>query len=426
MNRRTVLAQLAVFGVISIAIVAYTVFDLLGVRLTDRPFSVTMELPTGGGIFRGAEVAYRGVAVGRVSAVKLGSDQVTLTLRIDDGTKIPSNSTAHIYDLSAVGEQYVDLVPPAVPTVSTSPAGYLHAGSVIPASQTTTPLRISTVLYDIESFVAGLNPRDLQVLGTEGATAFAGTGPQLKSILADTTTILGQLAQTRDATARLLANSAMLLHGAAAHSGDFDTFARSLDQLTATLATSTPTIETFLREGAPTTVLVNQLIRDNGSAISVLFGNLATLSGIQVARVPGLKALLLAVPQFGRLAPQIVNGNALSGVLNLDATQPLCPTGVPLSNPLSGSRTPLQSVNCTGLPRGARNAPQPSGAVATSALPAAQLTPAGTTQVGAYDPATGLVTGTDGGTVQLGTSGGQAQYLGNESWTALLFGLAGR
>ena len=64
--------------------------------------------------------------------------------------------------------------------------------------------------------------------------------------------------------------------------------------------------------------------------------------------------------------------------------------------------------------------------MATAALPAPQLTPAGTTQVGTYDPASGLVTGTDGGIVQLGTTGGQAQYLGNESWTALLFGLAGR
>ena len=423
MKRRTVWAQLVVFGVISIAIVSYTVFDLLGVRLTNRPFAVTMELPTGGGIFDGAEVAYRGVAVGRVSAVKLTTGQVTLTLQIDHGERIPSNSVAHVYDLSAVGEQYVDLVPPVSSTPS---AGYLHAGSVIPASQTTTPLRISTVLYDIESFVAGLNPRDLQVLGTEGAAAFAGTGPQLKSILADTTTILGQLAQTQDATARLLANSALLLHGAAAHSGDFDTFARSLDQLTSTLAQSTPTIETFLREGAPTTALVDQLIRDNGSAIGVLFANLATLSGIQVARVPGLKALLLAVPQFGRLAPQLANGDALSGVLNFDATQPLCPTGVPLSNPLSGVRTPLQNVNCAGLPRGAENAPRPGSAVAPAALPAARLTPAGTSQVGTYDPTTGLVTGSDGNTVQLGTTGGQVQYLGDESWVALLLGLAGR
>ena len=424
MNRRTVLAQLLVFGVISVAIVAYTVFDLLGVHLTNRPFAATMELPTGGGIFDGAEVAYRGVAVGRVSAVRLGTDRVTLTLQIDHGTKIPSNSIAHIYDLSAVGEQYVDLVPAANSTAPVTE--YLHAGSVIPQSQTTTPLRISTVLYDIESFVASLNPADLQVLGTEGAAAFAGTGPQLKSILSDTTTILGQLAQTRDATASLLANSALLLHGAAAHAGDFDTFARSLDQLTSTLAAQTPTIETFLRESAPTTVLVDDLIRDNGSAIGVLLGNLATLSGIQVARVPGLEALLVAVPQFGRLAPQIVNGNALSGVLNFDATQPLCPTGVPLSNPISGARTPLSSVNCSGIPRGGENAPRPAGAATTSGLAAARLTSAGTAQVGAYDPSTGLVTGSDGGTVQLGATGGQSQYLGNQSWAALLLGLAGR
>ena len=110
-KKNMVLSQIVVFGVISIVIVSYTLFNLLGVRLTNQPYSLTVQLPTGGGIFGGAEVAYRGVEVGRVSSVHLRPDGVTLGLKIDHGTQIPRNSVAHIYDLSAVGEQYVDLVP---------------------------------------------------------------------------------------------------------------------------------------------------------------------------------------------------------------------------------------------------------------------------------------------------------------------------
>ncbi len=65
MRRRTVIVQLAVFGIISVLIVGFTLFSLLGISLTNKPFHVTVRLSRGGGIFSGAEVAYRGVAVGQ-------------------------------------------------------------------------------------------------------------------------------------------------------------------------------------------------------------------------------------------------------------------------------------------------------------------------------------------------------------------------
>src|SRR3954470_18396229 len=102
MKRSTVLAPLVLFGIISVLIIGYTLFNLIGVHLTNKPFTVHMSLNTGGGIFKDAEVAYRGVQVGRVTALKLDTNGVEITLAIDHGTKIPANSVANIYDLSAV------------------------------------------------------------------------------------------------------------------------------------------------------------------------------------------------------------------------------------------------------------------------------------------------------------------------------------
>ena len=419
MNRRTTVAQLIVFGVISLLIIGYTTFSLLGVKVTNRPFPVTVQLATGGGIFDGAEVAYRGVAVGRVTDLKLHTGGITLTLSIDHGTQIPDNAIANIYDLSPVGEQYVDLVP-----TGPSPR-YLRSGSVIPASRTTTPLAISTVLFHVEQFLDSLDPHDLQILGTEGAKAFSDTGPQLKQILTGTGQVLDELTRTGDATVRLLANSALLLRGAAAHTGDLASFASSLQALSATLASSTPEIETFLNQASPTTALVNQLIRDNGSAIGVLLANLASFSNIQVARVPGLKALLVAVPEFGRLAPTLIQGDAINGVINFNQNGALCPSGIPLTNPISGTRTPLARIGCTGLPRGAANAPPPVGGTGAAAVASARLTPDGSAQVAGYDPASGLVSGSNGRLTRLGADGGQDEILGSRSWMAILLAGAG-
>ena len=421
MKRRTVLAQLAVFGVISIFILYYTVFSLLDVRITNRPFPVTVELKTAGGIFRGAEVSYRGVAVGRVTKVDLHTSGVTVRLSLNHGTRVPGNAIAHVYDLSAVGEQYVDLVPTGPSTA------FLHKGSVIPASRTTTPLQTATLLYDLERFVNSLNPADVRVLGREGAAAFAGTGPQLSSILDDTGQLIKQLSDTQGATFDLLHNASTLLHGAAAHSTQFDSFASSLDALTATLASSTPTISTLLQQAAPTTQLVGDLIRENGSALGVLLANLATFSDIQVARIPGLRALLVAVPEFGQLAPKVVRDGTLQTIANIDLDQPLCPSGLPLSNPISGTRTSVRAASCNQaiLARGAANAPGAGPSHQVTAGPSARPVSSGTAQVGSYDATSGLSSPSDGSLVRLGTNGGQQRLLGNNSWQAMLLAVTG-
>ncbi|MCW2496885.1 MCE family protein [Jatrophihabitans sp.] len=413
MRRNVVLAQLVVFAVISALIVGYTVFGLLGVNLTSKPFNVTVQLRTGGGIFSGAEVAFRGVEVGRVTSTDLHTGGVTLTLSIHHGTKIPDDAIAHIYDLSAAGEQYVDLVP-----AKATDTAYLHSGSVIGAERTTTPLQTATVLYDLEQFVDSIHPADIQVLAKEGAAAFSGTGPELHSLIQDSTQLVNQLSSSRSAAVDLLDHATTLVAGAAEHSAQFDSFATSLKELSHTLATVTPTAQKFIEEGEATTKLINALITANGSALGVLLGNAAGLSQIQVARVPGLKALLVAVPQFGKLAPTIVHDGALVGAANVNLNQQLCPTGLPLSNPLSGKRSPLIQASCNQpiLPRGAANAPGATGTTTQSA---------GSTQVGTYDTSTGLATASDGTVVRLGVNGGQQELFGDDAWQALLYAGAG-
>jgi phospholipid/cholesterol/gamma-HCH transport system substrate-binding protein len=420
-----VIAQLTVFAVLSVLILTYTVFGLLKVRLTDQPFTVKVQLKNAGGIFEGAEVSYRGVKVGQVKSVELHTNGVTATLSIGHDTNIPSNAIAHVYDLSAVGEQYVDLTP-----VRPGPP-YLHGGSEIPESRTTTPLETATVLYDLERFVDSINPRDLQIIGTEGAAALQGTGPKLRSILADTTEIVDQLSSSEDAMLHLLHNSAVLLHGAAAHSGAFDRFASSLQALSGTLARSTPTLTSLLQQAEPTTRLINSLIADNGSAITVLLGNLATLSDIQSARVPGLRSLLVAVPEFGRLAPTIVHDGTLLGAADINQSQQLCNTGLPLTNPLAARPSTLYGVQCgTGIVRGAANAPRPSSGTSANSQRAQVLGPSARTvpgggQVGSYDAPSGLTSTSDGALLRLGTNGGQERLLGGNSWQSLLLAVTG-
>jgi phospholipid/cholesterol/gamma-HCH transport system substrate-binding protein len=411
-RRRLAWAQLGIFAVISIVIVAYTLFDVMGVNAGPGPYRVVLQLDNGGGIFPGAEVALRGVQVGRVRSVEVHTDGVTVRLAIDHGRKIRSNSIAHIYDLSAVGEQYVDFEPG--PDTGT----YLHDGSVVPRQQTTTPLSVPTVLYDLERFVGSLDPKDVSTLTTQLATAFGDTGPQLRSILVNGAQLVDQLAASQSAGLDLLANAHTLLRTAAAHDADLATTAASLLRLSQTLAAKAPALDQLLAQSASTTTLVDDIVRANASAASVLLANVATISQIQVARVPALRSLLVAVPRFGDLVPTVVRDGTVQLVIYINGHSHVCQYGPPLTSPLSGIRSPLQDVNCPDvspdeLVRGAANAPRPSA-----------RTTADGTQVAQYDPLTGAATAADGSQVQLGTTG-PPTGLGSESWQALLLSAAG-
>src|SRR5271154_5397449 len=130
MLTRFVRIQLLIFTIVGIVgVIAMALFyvqapTLLGIgRMT-----VTLDLPATGGLYRFSNVTYRGVQIGKVTAVNLAPHGAKATLSLDTSPKIPADLQARVLSISAVGEQYVDLQP------RTNSGPYLRDGSVIAAS----------------------------------------------------------------------------------------------------------------------------------------------------------------------------------------------------------------------------------------------------------------------------------------------------
>src|ERR1700712_3203590 len=79
-------------------------------------YHITAEFKAGGGLYENANVTYRGVTIGRVEDVGLDDTGVLASMRLNSDTAVPDNVTATVKSVSAVGEQYVDLVPPKDPS----------------------------------------------------------------------------------------------------------------------------------------------------------------------------------------------------------------------------------------------------------------------------------------------------------------------
>ena len=130
--RLIALAIVVVLGVYYIAI------DVMQYRLGSQPFPVTVLMRSAGGLYTGADVTYRGVQVGTVSAVDLRPSHVAAVLAISPGQHIPDNGAVQVKELSALGEQYIDLQP------ARSSGPDLRSGSVIPATRVVLPTPIGT------------------------------------------------------------------------------------------------------------------------------------------------------------------------------------------------------------------------------------------------------------------------------------------
>src|ERR1700726_1812726 len=106
MLTRFVRIQLLIFtiigivGVIAMALFYVQVPTLLGIgRMT-----VTLELPSTGGLYRFSNVTYRGVQVGKVTSVGLTPTGAKETLSLSTSPKGPADLTAEGLSVSAGGE----------------------------------------------------------------------------------------------------------------------------------------------------------------------------------------------------------------------------------------------------------------------------------------------------------------------------------
>ena len=179
MIRRGVKVQLLVFLVITVLGISYVGarYVGLGSAITGSGYVVTADFAESGGIFKGAEVTYRGVTVGRVDALRLAADGVHVDLRLDPHVQVPQDTDAVVANRSAVGEQYVDLQP------ATRGAPYLAAGDRIPESRTRTPMHTETLLVNLDRLVNSVDRRDLTTVIDQLDAAFAGTGPDLQRLI---------------------------------------------------------------------------------------------------------------------------------------------------------------------------------------------------------------------------------------------------
>ena len=292
MLTRFVRAQLIIFTIVSVVGVAVMLFaymqipTLMGVgKLT-----VKLELPSSGGLYRFSNVTYRGVQVGKVTAVRLTPTGAEADLTLDTSPKIPADLQAEVRSVSAIGEQYVDLRP------RTDSGPYLEDGSRISKDNTTIPQEVGPVLDGTSKLIGSVPQERIADLLDETFKAFNGAGDDLQSLLDSASTITSDLSGVSDQARQFIDDSGPLIDSQAESTDAIRTWARSLAGIAGQVAQNDPQIRTVLQQGPGFANEVTALMTQIKPTLPLLLANLTTVGQILLTYNPSLEQLLVIFP----------------------------------------------------------------------------------------------------------------------------------
>ncbi len=414
--------QLLAFVVIAVLGVSYVgaKYAGLGTIFASGGCTVSADFPDSGGIFTGAEVTYRGVTVGKVGQLHLIDNGVRVDLHLNKGcnqAKIAASASATVSDRSAVGEQYVNLIPPdAKPP-------YLEKGAVIPMSRNSIPVPTQVLLTNLDLLASSVNTSNLTTVLDETTKALNGKGTDLKNLLDAGNELLNSAIANLQPTIALIQQSGSVLQTQLDLNAPIQSWAKSLDELTATLKSSDPDLRKLLANGPGDFDVIQSFVKANTGDIGALLSNLDTTGQVVTAHLGGVEEILELYPSIvaggATVARDCTTGGGLCahfGLVTNVNDPPDCESGYGGTVKRDPSNVtpaaPNASAQCTGGGssdiRGAQNAPG-GDPVDTSAgqyvLPRAVT--ANTLKVGdKLDVGTG--------------SDGKSSLLGDNSWLTLL------
>lgn len=285
--------QLSIFAVITV--ITLSVMAIFYLRLPATfgigTYGVSADFVAGGGLYKNANVTYRGVAVGRVESVGLNPNGVTAHMRLNSGTAIPSNVTATVRSVSAIGEQYIDLVPPENPS-STK----LHNGFRIQRQNTRIGQDVADLLRQAETLLGSLGDTRLRELLHEAFIATNGAGPELARLIESARLLVDEANANYPQVSQLIDQAGPFLQAQIRAGGDIKSLADGLARFTWQLRAADPRLRDTLADAPDAIDEANTAFSGIRPSFPALAASLANLGRVGVIYHKSIEQLLVVFP----------------------------------------------------------------------------------------------------------------------------------
>jgi phospholipid/cholesterol/gamma-HCH transport system substrate-binding protein len=238
-----------------------------GASLGSHPYQVTAEFSNVGDLVPQSAVKVNDVTVGRVSRIYLPANSwiARVAMVINGSVRLPSNAIAQIQQASLLGEQYVGLSSPP----GLQPVGRLRNGAFIPVTRTTSNATVEEVLGALALLLNDGGLAQFHTITTELNLALTGNEPQIRALLPQLNTLLGNLN---------------------AHRQDIIKALDGLNALSATLAARNKQIDHVLGHLTPGL----QVLNEQRAQLVTMLNALNSLSGVAVRTINASQAAFVA------------------------------------------------------------------------------------------------------------------------------------
>lgn len=357
-RRNTQLAEVVLIGIAVLGLL-YLGDRVIGSSVFSSSHSVTVKLASGGGIYPGADVTYRGNTIGRVQEVNLDGNGVSVELNVNGDVDVPTDTVAAVSNLSAIGEQRLDFRP------RTDHGPYLRDGDVVAAADTSVPRRFDAIITHLGDVAERIDEDDLTTITSELGTGLAAD-VDLSTLGNDADRVLSMLEALAPKVARMTKEAQVPLRAIVDTSEDLHSFAADINLVTEQLETSDPAIRRALASTAELTPTLASVIQEITAPLASTVTSWNEFAKLGDDRLDGYKHWLRWAPdQFYAMADATRDG---SGHVLMSANfADNCEYGPPRVNPYVITHEPAPADHrCTtetpGVQqRGAQYAPRLPG-----------------------------------------------------------------
>jgi phospholipid/cholesterol/gamma-HCH transport system substrate-binding protein len=331
---RRIWIQLIAFLVVSAVAFSVMIFGYMGLPsllFGIGRYQVTVQLPEAAGLYARGNVTYRGTEVGQVKDIRLikgGGVEAVLSLRSD--VKIPSDLQAEVHSQTAVGEQFVALLP----RNADSPP--LRDGDVITRANSSVPPDINSLLDATNRGLTAIPQDNLRTTIDEAYTAVGGLGPDISRFVKGSTALATDARQNLGDLTNVVDNVGPLLDTQTETSDSVQAWTSHLATITRQLKDNDTAVAGVVDKGAPAADEVRALFDRLQPTLPIVAANLANIAPVLITYRDDLEQLLVLLPQATAMMQGIGVPNAhqsseyagglLAFNLNLNLPPP-CTTG---------------------------------------------------------------------------------------------------
>jgi len=293
---RLIRIQLVLFSIVTVLALVFLGWYYLQLPTLAGVGQYTLhaDLPASGGLYKTANVTYRGIQIGKVTDVEPTERGARATMRISDRYKIPVDASANVHSVSAIGEQYLDLVPQG------NGNQYLADGQTI--TKGSVPDEVGPALDSANRGLDVLPKEKIDSLLSEAAQSVGGLGPALQRLVDSTSAIASDFRDNLDPVNNIITHSAPILDSQANSRDAIGQWAANLNVIGAQAAQQDAALRSGIQQAAPTADQLNSVFSGVQDSLPQTLANLEIVIDMLKRYHKGVEQALVILPQGASIA----------------------------------------------------------------------------------------------------------------------------